>query len=96
MGKKLIFVSGGARSGKSSFVENWAINNGKKVLFIATAERSDEEMEERIDSHIKNRPSSWETIEASSNISKSLDDNYQKFDTIILDCINLLLSLIHI
>ena len=47
-------------------------------------------MEERIDSHIKNRPSSWETIEAPSNISKSLDDNYQKFDTIILDCINLL------
>ena len=90
MGKKLIFVSGGARSGKSSFVENWAIENGKKVLFIATAERSDGEMEERIDSHIKNRPSSWETIEAPSNISKSLDDNYQKFDTIILDCINLL------
>ena len=40
MGKKLILVSGGARSGKSSFVENWAIENCKKVLFIATAERS--------------------------------------------------------
>ena len=56
MVKKLIFVSGGARSGKSSFVENWAIENGKNVLFIATAERSDEEMNERIEKHIKSRP----------------------------------------
>ena len=72
MGKKLIFVSGGARSGKSSFVQNWAIKNGNKVLFIATAERSDEEMSERIDVHINSRPQSWETIEIPLNISKSL------------------------
>jgi len=71
MGKKLIFVSGGARSGKSSFVQNWAIKNGNKVLFIATAERSDEEMSERIDVHINSRPQSWETIEIPLNISKS-------------------------
>ena len=92
MGKKLIFVSGGARSGKSSFVQNWAIKNGNKVLFIATAERSDEEMSERIDVHINSRPQSWETIEIPLNISKSFKKKHQKFDTVIVDCINLLAS----
>ena len=92
MGKKLIFVSGGARSGKSSFVQNWAIKNGNKVLFIATAERSDEEMSERIDVHINSRPQSWETIEIPLNISKSLKKTHQKLDTVIVDCINLLAS----
>ena len=43
---------------------------GKKVLFIATAERSDEEMEQRINEHIKNRPNSWETVESPLNISE--------------------------
>ena len=92
MGKKLIFVSGGARSGKSSFVQNWAIKNGNKVLFIATAERSDEEMSKRIDVHINSRPQSWETIEIPLNISKSFKKKHQKFDTVIVDCINLLAS----
>ena len=92
MGKKLMFVSGGARSGKSSFVENWASENGKNVLFIATAERSDEEMNQRIDSHIKSRPESWKTIEAPLNISKYINDSHHIFDTVIVDCINLLSS----
>lgn len=92
MDKKLIFVSGGARSGKSSFVENWAIENGKNVLFIATAERSDEEMNERIEKHIKSRPDSWDTIEAPLNISKYLSEEHKIFDTIIVDCVNLLAS----
>ena len=56
--KRLIFVSGGARSGKSTFVENWAKKNGNNILFIATAERIDEEMDQRINDHINNRPKS--------------------------------------
>ena len=92
MGKKLIFVSGGARSGKSSFVENWAINNGNKVLFIATAERSDEERTERIEALIQSRPESWKTIETPLNISQSFNKNDEYLDTVIVDCINLLAS----
>tara|TARA_B100000575_G_C23116946_1_gene645808 strand:+ start:838 stop:1440 length:603 start_codon:yes stop_codon:yes gene_type:complete len=90
--KKLIFVSGGARSGKSSFVEEWAKKNGKNILFIATAQRSDEEMDERINNHIKNRPKTWKTLERKLNISESFNNSYKKYDTIILDCINLLSS----
>ena len=90
--KKLILVSGGARSGKSTFAEEWAVKYGKKVLFIATAERSDEEMDQRINEHIKNRPNSWETVESPLNISESLNESHLDYDTIILDCINLLSS----
>ena len=90
--KKLILVSGGARSGKSTFAEEWAAKYGNKVLFIATAERSDEEMDQRINEHIKNRPNSWETVESPLNISESLNESHMDYDTIILDCINLLSS----
>ena len=90
--KRLIFVSGGARSGKSTFVENWAKKNGNNILFIATAERIDEEMDQRINDHINNRPKSWDTLEKPLNISESFSDNFKKYDTIILDCINLLSS----
>ena len=90
--KRLIFVSGGARSGKSTFVENWAKKNGNNILFIATAERIDEEMDQRINDHINNRPKSWDTLEKPLNISESFSDNFKKYDTVILDCINLLSS----
>lgn len=90
--KRLIFVSGGARSGKSTFVENWAKKNGNNILFIATAQRIDEEMDQRINDHISNRPKSWDTLEKPLNISESFSDNQKKYDTIILDCINLLSS----
>ena len=92
MSRKLIFVTGGARSVKSSFAENWATEFGDKTLFIATAERSDQEMVDRINNHRKSRPDSWETIEAPLNISKYFKNNHKKFDTIILDCITLLSS----
>tara|TARA_Y100001970_G_scaffold113480_1_gene141502 strand:- start:1025 stop:1579 length:555 start_codon:yes stop_codon:yes gene_type:complete len=92
MSRKLIFVTGGARSGKSSFAENWAMEFGNKTLFIATAERSDEEMVDRINKHRESRPDDWETIEAPLNISKHLKSHHKNFDTIILDCITLLSS----
>ena len=48
-------------------------------------------MDQRINDHISNRPKSWDTLEKPLNISESFSDN-QKYDTIILDCINLLSS----
>ena len=47
----LTMILGGARSGKSSFVERIARDSGKSVLFIATASAGDDEMAERIRNH---------------------------------------------
>ena len=62
---KIILITGGARSGKSSFALRKAQEsefNNKKV-FIATAMASDSEMVKRIQKHRDERDVKWETIE---------------------------------
>ena len=61
---KIVLVSGGARSGKSRFAEQYAARYGKKVAYIATAEIYDEEMAFRVQLHQKRRPENWQTYEA--------------------------------
>ena len=50
MSKQLILILGGARSGKSSLAERLA-SQYQSVLFVATAEALDEDMERRIAQH---------------------------------------------
>ncbi|NLX61247.1 MAG: bifunctional adenosylcobinamide kinase/adenosylcobinamide-phosphate guanylyltransferase [Tissierellia bacterium] len=83
----VILVTGGARSGKSSFAES--LYRGKKdVVYIATSKIWDEEMEERIRLHKESRPSCWRTFEGNYALTKALGEekNY------LLDCITLLVS----
>ncbi|TCZ73770.1 bifunctional adenosylcobinamide kinase/adenosylcobinamide-phosphate guanylyltransferase [Paenibacillus albiflavus] len=61
-----ILVTGGARSGKSSFAERLAAKRGTVGLYIATAQIYDEEMRERISLHQQQRSSGtfpWTTRE---------------------------------
>ncbi|KHF30608.1 Bifunctional adenosylcobalamin biosynthesis protein CobP [Anoxybacillus sp. BCO1] len=54
----IVFISGGVRSGKSSFAEQWAktmVEATHSLHYIATAMRTDEEMEARIAHHQKQR-----------------------------------------
>ena len=87
----LIFITGGARSGKSKLALQLAERAGGKVAFIATARAGDDEMAERILIHKKSRPKEWTTIEepmdVPSAISKAADH-----DVVIIDCLTLLLS----
>ena len=53
---KLILVTGGARSGKSTFAERYASESGKQVVFLATAEAKDAEMRLRVEKHRLQRP----------------------------------------
>ena len=89
---KIILLLGGARSGKSTFAQEIAANRGGRVLFCATAEALDDEMERRIEIHKKSRPSNWDTIESSRNIGKALEQTAPNYDTVIIDCITLLVS----
>jgi len=57
------FLTGGARSGKSTAAERLAIASGSAVVFVATAEALDDEMAARIERHRTERPSTWTTIE---------------------------------
>lgn len=59
---KLIFITGGARSGKSRFAEKLA-GEHDQVTYIATAQALDQEMRERIAKHQAQRPAHWVTKE---------------------------------
>lgn len=88
MAGHVIFLLGGARSGKSRTAEKWAKERGGRVLFVATAQASDEEMSARIAQHRAERPSTWHTLEQPrhmAHLPRPLD-----YDTVIVDCITLL------
>ena len=92
MAGKCIFILGGARSGKSRFAQELAGKLGHKVLFIATGEPLDEEMQARIDQHKKIRPKSWRTLEIPTNIGKRLEEEIGDAEVVIVDCLTLLIS----
>lgn len=89
---RLIFITGGARSGKSVFAQKLANRLSKKVTYIATAQARDKEMKLRIKIHRKNRPSHWKTIERKKNVTEVLSRIAEKSEVILLDCLTLLIS----
>ena len=92
MSEKCILILGGARSGKSSFAQELAGKFSKKVLFVATGEALDEEMQARIDDHKKSRPVHWRTLEATDNVGKQIEKNIGDAEVILIDCLTLLVS----
>ncbi|MGE5229401.1 MAG: bifunctional adenosylcobinamide kinase/adenosylcobinamide-phosphate guanylyltransferase, partial [Deltaproteobacteria bacterium] len=64
---RLILVTGGARSGKSTYAERLAARlaepRGGRVTYIATSQAYDEEMAQRVSAHRSSRPETWTTVE---------------------------------
>lgn len=87
---RLIFITGGVRSGKSSFAVSLAEKEKVNVLFIATAFPSDEEMKEKIENHRRERASNWGTFEVSNSLKEVL--KVEGFEVAILDCLTLYVS----
>lgn len=98
--KKIILVTGGIRSGKSSFAQRLVQPYGDHVRYIATAQAKDEEMEKRIVIHRQNRPKSWRTLEEPIHLAKLFyEDRSDDFDkqmnqevASLIDCITLWIS----
>lgn len=90
-GRKLILVTGGARSGKSSFAENMLLDLDK-VLYIATSIPFDEEMKERVNHHRKSRPESWDTLECYKNFKQNLLGRIDNYNGILLDCVTIMIT----
>ena len=85
----IILVTGGARSGKSSYVEARArALAGARVSYIATATPSDDDMRDRIAMHRAGRPPEWETLEAPADAGVAIRN--ARHDVVILDCITML------
>lgn len=70
----LILVLGGVRSGKSAFAERLALQRGKeRVLYLATGQAWDDEMQNRIRLHQKRRPAGWTTCEEPLALDKAAE-----------------------
>jgi adenosylcobinamide kinase/adenosylcobinamide-phosphate guanylyltransferase len=92
MGKKIILITGGCRSGKSRFALDYANQYFSKRLYLATCEALDEEMAERIAHHKKTRSPEWQTIEEPVEVVNKIGQYGDKTDVILLDCVTLWLS----
>ncbi|PWA12220.1 cobinamide kinase [Pueribacillus theae] len=92
----LIFITGGVRSGKSTFAEKLAIEKAKNspLHYIATSKRNDIEMEERIMRHKQRRIESgvhwqtWEMEKGLANLHTEIENNR----VVLLDCLTTLLN----
>lgn len=90
----LIFVTGGAKSGKSKFAEEMLLklNNGKqKNVYLATSLVFDEEMKEKVRLHKKRRQDKWFTVETYKNFENELSNFFENNDKIknnmLVDCL---------
>ncbi|MNB75704.1 Bifunctional adenosylcobalamin biosynthesis protein CobP [compost metagenome] len=97
--KKMILATGGARSGKSRFAEQYAgeldsASDGS-AIYIATAQLWDQEMRERAELHRRRRPPQWLTIEepyALENEIRRLSMSTEAVSVVLIDCLTLWLS----
>ena len=90
----LIFVTGGAKSGKSKFAEEMLLklNNGnQKNIYLATSLVFDEEMKEKVRLHKKRRKNDWFTVETYKNFKNKLNNFFENNDKIknnmLVDCL---------
>ncbi len=92
MNPRLIFVTGGTRSGKSNFAQNFARSKKGRTVFIATAEALDDEMGQRIASHRQARPSGWDTVEEPRHLGQAVKKCAGTYDILLIDCLTLWIS----
>ena len=89
---KLIFITGGSRSGKSSLAVKVAQSIRKRKIFIATCIPEDDEMKRRVMLHKRSRPASWRTIEQEGSLLPVLRKETKLDIVIIVDCLTLFVS----
>jgi adenosylcobinamide kinase/adenosylcobinamide-phosphate guanylyltransferase len=87
------FVLGGARSGKSEFAEKLALAsfaampaNSARLVYLATAEAFDDEMQTRIDLHKARRSADWQLCDAPIDLPAMIRAHDGKDTTLLVDC----------
>ena len=89
----MILVTGGARSGKSSFAEKLALKlGGGRAAYIATAQIFDDEMNFRVKLHRERRGENWTTFEAPFAAEEKISEASKNFRAILFDCVTLYVS----
>lgn len=91
MATEIIVITGGQRSGKSSFAQQLAREFSSEPVYLATARQWDQDFEKRIARHRSDRGDAWRTVEEDKHISRPDLTGH----TVVLDCITLWLTNIY-
>ena len=86
--RKIILITGGQRSGKSSKAETLAMSLAPNPVYMATAHVWDEEFRERIERHQQRRGPQWTNIEE----ERSLSRHNMTGRVVVIDCVTLWLT----
>ena len=87
--KQIILITGGARSGKSSYAERLALSLSPNPVYLATSRIWDEEFRQRVLRHQANRGPEWTNIEEEKELSRhSLQGRVVLIDCVTLWCTN--------
>ena len=91
--KEIVFVIGGCRSGKSrQALETAEGIASDKSVFIATCIPRDEEMNQRVDRHQRERSQNWQTVEAPLHLPQAIVEHGRRADVLLVDCLTLWIS----
>jgi adenosylcobinamide kinase / adenosylcobinamide-phosphate guanylyltransferase len=86
---KIILITGGSRSGKSTYAQRVAESFSGTRTYIATCPIIDKEMEDRVRKHKEARQSaSWQTIEEVTDLAGALQRS-RGSEVILVDCLTL-------
>lgn len=86
--KKIILITGGQRSGKSTKAEELALQLSANPVYLATAHIWDDEFRERVRKHQERRGLEWTNIEEEVQLSK----HNLAGRVVVIDCITLWLT----
>jgi adenosylcobinamide kinase / adenosylcobinamide-phosphate guanylyltransferase len=82
----ITLVLGGVRSGKSRYAQQLA-ERESRVIFVATAKDSDDEMHRKIERHRRERPAEWITVEEPLELVQVLAQKARDCDVMVVDCL---------
>ena len=85
-------ILGGVRSGKTRLAEQHAISTQLPVVYIATAQAHDAEMQARILHHQASRPQHWTLLEEPLALAHALRTHAAEGQCILVDCLTLWLT----
>lgn len=85
MERKITLITGGQRSGKSSFAERYALSLSDSPVYMATSRIWDDDYLQRIQRHQKDRGDQWQNIEE----EKHLSQHSLNHSVIVIDCVTL-------
>jgi adenosylcobinamide kinase/adenosylcobinamide-phosphate guanylyltransferase len=89
---RIIFISGGARSGKSRLAEQLAQQYGAPLGYVATGRAGDGEMAARIARHQVRRGPDWQTLEEPLDLCGVIGGHDGYFAAMLVDCVTLWLT----